>query len=842
MKTAVKTIAGLLLCGFCNGLDAEDAARLRALGDAALKARDYKRAVGFYEEYKSAAGKDRNSLRDAYIRLLAAYISASDVPEAKRELAAFTKAFPFDDNKLKVLYRAGILMLERRYGDAETLLRSSLKEQPEKGDLHFQMLSTLGLSLRRQEHWREAAKVYAALELQAKGTSWEFTAFLQKLYCLIMGEELIKSRKLFAESKRFSGNPGYFEVKLLFLLQMIKEKKFSELRQTYAGVIKDIEPGPNPLVYKITQIAVKHFLKNDNPADAVMFLHDAFRFAPDERERRDSLLLLINTYVKTKQNSQAIRTALKYIQIYYDDPKTLNVQLQCARLMAAEKQFSEALAVYTAMLKEPRLTPAQRITVAREAALIYELNNDMNKAIRMLSIIYQTAVNTAERMEGKYLQGQVYYKNKNFAEAALAFGEAMAEQSPWQNRAAYWALLSQLHLKHYEKARYIAARLGQDKTNRVFAATGQYYLAYCQEKLGQTDAALKNYLLFAKLHPQSEFTPAALFAAGKILFAQRKYTEVVDRLKNFPAQYPKNEYTPNALYKTVMACYQLGKQDEMEKFIRLMERDYPDSDYCLAVEFWFIDCLRNRGRYEQAENWIREMLKKYAAKPEISAQLLYDGALVRFRAGKSREALQDLEELFRKYPQDNLNTNALFLAGDIASREGNYALAELYYRRAARLCPESDFEIACLGRMADCNYSLYNTTFDLKLLKKAAQGYKKLLDGKALSPSIRNQTKYKLGRCYELLNNENDALDLYNELLYDYQVDQEKGLKAKPVWVAKAADAAILMYLKMNTPEAAREAIRVYRLLKKMKLKTGEDFDGFIRNIQTKYSLEDTEN
>jgi hypothetical protein len=108
-----------------------------------------------------------------------------------------------------------------------------------------------------------------------------------------------------------------------------------------------------------------------------------------------------------------------------------------------------------------------------------------------------------------------------------------------------------------------------------------------------------------------------------------------------------------------------------------------------------------------------------------------------------------------------------------------------------------------------------------------------------MAPSIRNQTKYKLGRCYELLDNENDALDMYNALLYDYQVDQENGIKRKPVWVVKAAHAAIRIYFKIDTPEAAQEAIRVYRLLKQMKLKTGENFDGFIKNIQAKYSLDE---
>jgi TolA-binding protein len=839
IKTVLKASAGIFLFCLFSSLYAQNATRLRALGDAALKVNDYKRAVNFYTRYKMASSKNKANLKDACERLIAAHINAANIPEAKRELSALSKDFPLADNNLKVLFQAKIFMFERKYKDAEKLIALTLKEKMKKSDVYFELLSTLGLSMRRQKRWQDAANIYALLEKESKGSAWEFTAFQQKLFCLIMGEDLIKSKKLFAESTKFSRHADYSQLKLLLLLQMIKEKRFSELRTTYKKVMKDIEIGPNPLVYKISQIAIKHFLKNANPEDAIIFLRDAFKFAPNDYERKDSLLLLINTYVKTKQNRLAISASLKYIDLYYADPKTLEVQLQCARLMALEKEYSESLAVYTTMLKESRLSTELRITVAREAAMIYERNGSPNKAMRMLSIIYDIANTDAQKMEGKYLEGQLYYKNNEFTEAAAAFEEVMVQKSPWKQLGSYWALQSQLHLKNYGKALHIAEELRKDKSNKEFSSSSQYYSAYCQEKLGKTDEAFKNYQIYSKLFPKDKYAPMAIFAAGKILFSQNKFAEVIEMFKDFSVKYPKNKFAPNAIYKIIFAYYQLHKWDEMEKSIRLIVKNYPDSNYCIAAEFWFIDCLRNRGKYDQAEKWIQKMFKKYSKNPEVSAQLLYDCALVCFRSRKTTQALQNLEELFKKYPKNNLNAKALFLAGNIASKEGNYSLAKIYYLRAARLRPKSDFEIACLGRIADCNYSLYNNTFDTKLLKKAAEGYKELLDERELNPSVRNQSKYKLGRCYELLDKESNALDMYNELLYGYQVDTENGIRRKPVWVVKAANAAIRIYLEINTADSAQEAIRVYRMLKEMKLKTGENFDGFIKNIQTKYSLDE---
>ena len=838
IKTVLKASISIFLCFLFSNLYADDALRLRALGDAALRARDYKRAVKFYNRYKVISANNKIKLEDAYTHLLTAYISASNIPKAKQELANFDKDFPLTSQNVKVLYQARIFIFEHKYKEAEAILGTTLKEKIKKNDLYFELLSTLGLSMRRQKRWQDAAKIYGLLEEEAKGSTWEFTAFQQKLYCLIMGNELIKSKKLFAESIKFNKHADYSQLKLLLLLQMIKEKRFSELRSIYQEVMKDIEIGSNPLVYKISQIAIKHFLKNNNPEDAIIFLRNAFKFAPSDLERKTSLLLLVNTYVKTKQNKLAIKATLKYIHLYYSDPKTLEVQLQCARLMALEKKYSESLAIYTTMLKESRLSTEQRITVARESAIIYEFTGAPNKAIRMLSMIYDIANTDAQRMESKYLEGQLYYKNKEFAEAAAAFEAVMVQKSPWRQLGTYWALQSQLHLKNYRKALFIAEELRKDKKNKQFFSCGQYYSAYCQEQLGNTEEAFKNYQLYSKLFPKEKYVPMAIFSAGKILFTDKKFAEVIEMLKDFAIKYPKNNFAPNALYKIIFAYYQLHKWDEMEKAIVLLAKNYPYSNYCIAAEFWFVDCLRNRGKYDQAKKWIQKMLQKYSSNPDVAPQLLYDYALVCFRARQSTEGLKHLEDLFKKYPKNNINAKALFLAGNIASREGNYSLAEIYYKRAAKLRPKSPFAIACLGRIADCNYSLYNNTFDKKLLEKAATGYKKLLDEKKISASIRNQSKYKLGRCYELLDKESDALDMYNELLYGYQVDLENGVKRKPVWVVKAANAAIHIYLEINTAGSAEEAIRVYRLLKQMDLNTGEDFDGFIKNIQTKYSLD----
>ncbi|QSH40105.1 tetratricopeptide repeat protein [Lentisphaerota bacterium ZTH] len=810
--------------------------RNRDLGDDAFKRNDYAQAVKFYQRYKAETATN-NALRDSYIRLIAAYIRASDVKNAEAELNEFERKFPETDSVRKALYQADILTLKRQYRQAEMVLRSTLSKKVFSGQLYFQLLSALGFALIQQESWEDANEIYSLLERTGKGTNWEFIGFRQRLYCLIMSNQLRKSRELFLRASAFSKNPEFYDIELLSLMQMAKEKKFSELEKTYPSVLKKVPEGKNALVYQIASYAARHFLKNRQPAAATRYLRDAFAFAPTGQDGKNSLRELVNTYVKANMPDAAIKAALKYIEFYYDDPQTVDMQFQCATLMTKQKMYRDALGVYVALVHRDTLSTEQRISAAREAAKVFEATGSIMKAGKMLFMICQLAGTETGRMEGWYLMGKLYYRQKEYKKAVEAFKKVIASDTKWKLSASYWYMHSLLALKEYKAALHEADKLRKSKASPELAARAEFYHAYSVEKTGESERAFKHYLEFVEKHPLSEYAPRALFEAGDIAFSRAEYKKAAKIFQRFADTFPKDNMAANALYKCVYAEYLDKDYTGMNKVIDRMVKEYPQSDYTPAAQLWMVDYWRNSGEYTKASELLQKMQVAYAQRSSVMAQIFYDTALVHYRQKKYETAMKYLKRIIDKYSGSSVTADAYFLAGDVASSDGDYLKAADYYRRAAKMRPNSDFEIASLGRVADCDFTQYSRSFDKKLLEEAAGIYEKLLKVRKDSTVVRNQTMYKLGRCYELLSQEDKALDMYNELLYSYDVDKRKGVKSKPVWVVRAAYAAITIYLKYNTPEAAMEAIRVYRILKSMNLNTGEDFDKFISNIKEKYRL-----
>jgi TolA-binding protein len=712
-----------------------------------------------------------------------------------------------------------------------------LKQQAINGQLYFKMLSALGFSLLQQGKWSEAVNIYSMLQKTAVGSKWEFVGFRQKLYCMIMGGELIKSRQMFSLAEKYSKNPDFYDIELLSLLQMVQEKKFSELKKVYGKVTSKLTPGANALLFNINRAAARHYLQNNKPSEAVFFLKEAFKFAPVNEDRKNVLRELINTYVAAKNQEAAIATALKYIEFYSRDSETVKMQFQCARLMTERKMFKDAAAIYSAIIKNPKTKNDFKLRAAYEAAALYEQLKLKPDAVRMLYFIYEHGQTADQKMEGILLLGKLYYMYQKFDKASAAFMEVGSTDSKWQAQGQLWAIQSLIQQKKFNDAMTVVNSLAKNKREPLLAEDARYFEGLIQERTGKKEQALKTYLNFAGSHPENKHAPSAMFDAGMICFELRDFKQAAVIFLHFAKRYPKHDLAPNALYRCVYAYYFLKDPKKMNSVAEELIKKYPASDFASAVEFWLIDLLRADQNYAEAEQKLLKMQKLYSKNSALMAQILYDRARIAEKQNEAGKAVKLLEQLFSKYPESKATADALFMAGNITSAEGKYEKSVVFYRRAAQLRPDSEFASACIGRVADCNYSLYSRTFDSKYLKVAEDEYLKLLKQKKISFLLKNQTHYKLGRCYEMLGEDQKALDQYNELIYGYDVDRQKGKFTKPVWTVKAAYAAIMMYLKQGTPEAAAEAIKVYRLLKSMNLKTGEDFEKFIKNIRSKYRI-----
>ena len=202
------------------------------------------------------------------------------------------------------------------------------------------------------------------------------------------------------------------------------------------------------------------------------------------------------------------------------------------------------------------------------------------------------------------------------------------------------------------------------------------------------------------------------------------------------------------------------------------------------------------------------------------------------------KALASLKELNDKYLQQEINTEGLYLSGEILSEKGDYAEAVKYYKKAAERRPSSNLEISCTGRIGDCCFALYSKTFQKEYIDEAISSFSKILENNNISPDTRNQSLYKLGKCYETLDNIKLAIAKYRELIYTYKLQTEKGLAVDKIWIVKAIHSAISIYMKIASPEAMDNVVKAYKMLIKINPDMADEYQKIIENLRNKYKVQ----
>lgn len=824
-----------LLCHTGSSGAAVETSRWRQLGSKAFEQGNYEQAIVFLRRYLDESGKDRTKQADAYECIIAACIRASKPQDAEALLKEFDERMPGIMKLKKSLMKADILLLERKYKDAENLYESIMATSIIEGELYFQLLSGLGFALSQQDKWQRAAEVYELLFKAGKNSPWEQKSLKLRIYALIMGGQLQNAANLL---KDIDSGGKEQDFNILKLLLLIKNNDYEKFKKFYGRVVPaGSENKPDPEMYKLDMTAAKHFLIANDLDGALMMLKDAYRFSPSSYDRKKTMRALINTYVSAGKKAEAIEVGRKYVTFYKKSPEAIDVSFQIGRLLTELKKYDDAEKCYKDIMADTEFGLNFRILAAKDLSVLFVFRKRYDHAEKALEFIWENGKGEAGKYEGRFLVGKLYYDRDKFAEAEKIFAEIVKNSQTWHDRSLFMQMRCEMNLKKFKEALSLCEKLLSEGKDAEVLRDAAYYKAVILQQLGMIKDARTGYIDFATKYPASEYAPTALFEAGSIAYNDRQFAMASELFADFARKYDKDSRAANALYRSIYSNYLGGKPQIAVTTVKELTDKYPDSTYAVAALLWQSDWLRENKKFDEADKLLQDMQKKYSNDKTLQAQILYERGVIASMQGKSKDANALLKQIFDKYTDTPSAPDAYFLAGDIASKNGEYEEAAGFYARGARLRPDSPLEIACRGRVADCHFVMYNKTLKESFLQSAIAEYKTLAGMHNLSAEVKNQTLYKLGRCYELLKDDKQALVYYSELIFGYDIDHQRDQTLKPVWTVKAAYAAILIYLKADNPEAAEKAIKIYKILQSMDIKTGEDFGKIISEIEAKYKL-----
>ncbi len=805
------------------------------LGENAFQAGDYVSAVRLFREYRTAAANDPVASLDAARRLTAALLRAGELDQAAAVLAELPETATADP--AFGLLQGDLLLLRHDYAGARARFAELLQTRQLSGADYCRILAGLGAAELRAGDYRAAAATYEKLEGASSGApEWAFPAWSQRVRALLLGGELEEAARIYGTGERFTAPEEQASRRVLELKLLLARKEYAEFRKRWTALRPELPREPDAQLAELAQAAAEQALAAQDPAAAAAYFGDAFEFADEESAQRDYLRKRINAQAAAGDPAAAANSLERYLEFFPRTPDRGALLLELARLRTAAGDRAGALATYRRVLDEgTNVNPPERCRAALEGGLLAAKHGEAAAAEHFFRALTRLGEGADQQKEGNFRLGELWFGQGKFKEAAAEFAAAAAAPG-WRGRGLYWQLQSELKLADYQAVLATATRL-QELQDPEFSADAGYYRALALEKTDFRSGALELYANFIREQPNSKLAPTACAAAAELALALKDYPAAVGFLKTFQERFPEHPRLAAELYQLQRAALLARDPAAATTALDRLQALRPDSEYLPAALFLQFDYLRAREQWSEA----LALLERIAAlpgtrTPETAAQLAYDRATVLLQLDDAAGATAALKEVLERYVSTPAYPDAALLAANLAADSGDYQRALSLYERVLKLRPTGTTAAVLRGRMADCAYSLYATTLEPELLKRAQTLYQELA-ASAPESGLRLQSLYKYGKCSELAEQDAAALAAYQEVLYRALELKRQGDRIDPVWPSKAAYSAAQLYLRRGTPAGGREALRVLRVFESLKLETGEDLTALLETIRKKYRL-----
>ncbi len=839
-KTVIAACCMFGLVVFCSAQKISTNADIRdkLLGDNAFRDGEYSLAVKCYKRYFEKLGQDSPAWLDAAVLLGSAYVMDNRVNDARKLYQQIiSKVSKKDDIRVKLL-DSEILTAEKKYKQAQTAVEEIIHGMIAEGEDYSRTLALLGLILSKQQLWEYAADIYGMLEHAGAETSWEYRGFCLRIYSLIKAKRYNEATTLFKVNSRLVNTPGKHDAQVLNLLLLIKQQNYKEFSKAYTKL--KISSKPNMFMVEVLTAAVKHYTDTGQEKIAAKYLSDSYNYAVTSAEGQKILRSLIELYSRIGKINAAIETCKRYIKFYSSDIDIYFMKLKLAELLVRIKKYDEAVVIYEGVMNNGAIPLQERINAAESAGNTLAEMKKYDQADKVFAFIFAKGTDKDTRAKGLILRGKLYLKQKSYIKALDIFRDAAEISVKLNPNAQYWMMRTYYDMNDYKTALSRIELIAADDigSNKWLEQEVLYYRALVYAKTGNISGAYENFIACSTRFPEGVHAEEALLSAGNIAVTERRFDDAAQIYADFIKRFPQAKEVPEVYYKRIYTLFCAGRSNDASDGVYVLAGKFPGSRYTIAAFFWLVDFYRDRGDINKAMGTLKDICKRFKDDNDTVSQAMTEQAYIIFQQGHDKPAEELLKQVLKEYPATAGISRTFYLLGDISSDAGKFTEAVDYYKNSLKTKPDYELENACLGRLADCYFSLYSMQKDPKMLDLAIQEYSLLLKRKISAFTIRNQTLYKLAKCYERKREIKKALELYKELIYGYKVDSAmRAADVKPVWVYKAAKSAADIYMAEGNRKAARSAIRIYRLMQELKLDSGLEYDRIIESIKEKYKL-----
>lgn len=757
-------------------------------GDEAFAAGDYPVAAKFYAIYaKDAAGADdKNAIRDAGERRLDALLLAGMTQEAEREFADYELKYPGVNSLSLSMWKADLLILQGNYREALTIIRRILPGMTADDPRRLRTLAALARAEELSKNYAEAAKAYDELCKATSGTPLGRTAYARRVFCLASSKKPQDAMTALLSAPSPQNEQDRELLRLLAFYTHLKIDGPKNLNAAWETIQSQKQALRLPVAYTLYSAIGDEAAAREDWTLAIAAYRQAYPEAPDKQAAFDTLNRIILLLEKLDSIEEAARLAAQTLELFKGPYATPDIKLRLARIFRSSGKFLQAIELYLNLIQDKTTPLPVQEQAVRECAYLQSAINDDTGARKTI----RTFFNTEETQpEADFLLADLLFRSKRNQEAAEAFLEAANKYPSITGRALYQSALAWLAAKKTDQAEIVADRLLRLVKNDPDTYPRALYLkAMILEEAKKISEAQKIYIDYADQKKADKTLAArALFKAAKMAFTQKNPLEAETLFRRILNDYPESELAPLAAYWRIYSFQSRGDDLLAERETWLLVDRYPGSRYATDALFNLATHYADAGASMRA-NAVLDTLLKRVKSTKLYSKVLLEKANLAFRNKDPETALALIEQLYNSNPDASCLAEAHYLHADVLKSKSDYEQAIAYYTKVLELRPDSLIELATIGSIADCQFTLAAQKNSAELFRSAMTRYDNLLARADLPEALRVMLLYKSGRCAEELDKTDTALKRYKAAAYSLI---PKASSAAALWGTKAVEAIV---------------------------------------------------
>lgn len=380
-----------------------------------------------------------------------------------------------------------------------------------------------------------------------------------------------------------------------------------------------------------------------------------------------SLNNLGNHYLARGDVERARAAFVRVVALKADHP---NANLQLARMSVAQKQGSQALAYLGHLPLQEQAAPAARFLRAQALDL-------QGKRAEAVNVLAALAKETPGDARVAFSIGMLYASWKRYEDAERVFKQAL-EAEPANFDILYNLGLAAMRAGHPQRAQEVFAVALKQRPEDVDTI---YNLASLRSQQGHAEQAMDLLVQAQHLAPER---PDILLLIAQTAEKLGFYADTAAALEQYLQLKPRDEVARRE-HAFALAC--TGKLDEAVPDLRRYVQEHPQA---------------TRGLYElgiaETTHEPDRALQQFSRAIEIDPNFegaRYARAVLNFRAGKFSQAVEDLELVRTREPE---NFAALDTLGECYFQLGRRQDALDILSRAAQLAPKDPKILMHYGR------------------------------------------------------------------------------------------------------------------------------------------------